>query len=306
MSLSKKSCHCRGDKTQSMNLLIKQKISLLTTKHHCKYKPILRNNSKEAPLCTSYRGSYTVEAAIALPVFLWSMIAVMSFVPILMVSAGVRSSLETTARTMALYGASAEEQDKALSSATAIAICNGMILSKGVPAHKIYGGVAGIHYELENITGNDIHLKVSYAMEIPLGILGTKRLVLTDQVSSRKWVGWDPSEAEGEQDYVYITARGTAYHSTLSCAYLNPTIRSVPFEQLEQERSESGGKYSGCPSCKSAKNHKEYVYVTNYGSVYHCKLDCSGLKRTIYRIHMQDADGYTPCSKCVDTTNVGN
>ena len=40
------------------------------------------------------------------------------------------------------------------------------------------------------------------------------------------------------------------------------------------------------------------VYVTDYGTCYHSDLACSGLKRTIYLILLEETGGKRACGKC--------
>lgn len=46
------------------------------------------------------------------------------------------------------------------------------------------------------------------------------------------------------------------------------------------------------------------VYVTDYGTCYHSDLACSGLKRTIYLILLEETGGKRACGKCGANTEV--
>lgn len=52
-----------------------------------------------------------------------------------------------------------------------------------------------------------------------------------------------------EEEYVYITETGTVYHRRRDCRHLKITIRIVALEDIQGERNESGGKYHKCERC---------------------------------------------------------
>ena len=116
---------------------------------------------------------------------------------------------------------------------------------------------------------------------------------------SRKWVGYDPLEGEDKGDYVYVTKYGQAFHRSLSCPYLKPSVHAISEGMVKESRSVSGGKYSSCPKCKGKRNNGT-VYITDYGDVYHSSLNCSALKRSVNRIKLEEAESYHPCGKCAN------
>lgn len=320
MSLSK---NCETDKDFASDIqpneqvTIKQsKISLLKQRHLCGTQDSLLSFHKETPLRASYqrylhdsqikcRGSYTIEAAVVLPIFLCCMISMMFFFRVLMVQAGVQSALDNTARKMALYGEIVTDLSENLKQqgtlGTAILLCESQIIANHTPTEYIAGGLTGIRYSESDVENQYIQLIAQYSLRLPLGIFGTHTIEVQQNSVSRKWIGWVPQEGKGAQGYVYVTKYGTSYHNSLRCAYLKPSIRTIAYEQMKEERNSSGGKYSTCPICHSKKAKKgDTVYITNYGDAYHTKLQCSGLKRTIYQILLTEAKGYTPCPKCVE------
>lgn len=113
------------------------------------------------------------------------------------------------------------------------------------------------------------------------------------------WVGYiHEGEADGEEDiYVYITETGTVYHRNRGCSYLNPSIRSVPKNEVQSLRNKGGAVYYACPLCDDHSAAGNY-YITDYGTNYHTSITCSGLKRTIYEIKLSEVDGKSACSRC--------
>ena len=56
--------------------------------------------------------------------------------------------------------------------------------------------------------------------------------------------------------------------------------------------------YTACEFCGDGTG--EIVIITDYGGRYHFKSDCSGLKRTIYRVKIDEVGGMAECSRCWD------
>ena len=121
---------------------------------------------------------------------------------------------------------------------------------------------------------------------------------MTQQARNRKWIGYDPQEDSQEGAYVYITPYGSVYHRDISCSYLNPSIHCVDIAEIDEKRNLDGSRYEICGQCGDRPGTSSYVYVTDYGEVYHRALDCGGLRRTVYRVLLEEAAGYGLCSKC--------
>ena len=117
-----------------------------------------------------------------------------------------------------------------------------------------------------------------------------------------KWNGYDLSGAGSErpgeeEELVYITRSGSAYHRDRGCRYLNPAIQMVDREQAQGMDTEDGGKYTPCLACGGKSS---LVYITEGGSRYHSTVNCTGLKRTIESVTLTEAveSGRHPCPSC--------
>lgn len=272
-----------------------KKISLLVRNHG---RVCCNCRGKETPLCTSWRGSYTVEAAVCLPLMICFMIFIIFFIQIFRVQSGVQRALDDAGKTAAVAAeVLGEDTDGGL--AAIIAACNAGIVGYHVPAGYIRGGLAGIRYGNSSIDGNYVKLTACYTIEFPIGMFGRYRWDIYQCADYRKWVGWDRNEEMGDGRYVYVTKHGSAYHTNLQCSYLQPKISAVGADEVGDRRSEDGSIYYPCPACHGDREGIQTVYVAAYGTVYHSSRSCSSLKRSICRILLENADGYHPCSKCV-------
>jgi hypothetical protein len=241
------------------------------------------------------KASYTVEAAFVLPMFLLAGIAVIFFFRVIQVEWGVQTAISDVARSAAISGDVFSE----MKSGPIQALCAAEIAAKGVPYKFVIGGPVGINLSATQVSDTEVSIKASYIMKVPTTLFGWKHFNISQRALARRWVGDDPKDDDEADKYVYVTESGSVYHTNLSCAYLNPSIRGVFDEQLSSERNVNGAIYYQCPSCKN-KGFTGIWYVTDYGTNYHTTLTCPGLKRTINRMKLQEAidKGYPHCSKC--------
>jgi hypothetical protein len=133
-------------------------------------------------------------------------------------------------------------------------------------------------------------------MKVPIGFFGWKGVVISQGSQVHKWTG-DRDDRE-QTDYVYVTERGTVYHLDRKCNYLDLSIQTVNLANIASLRNKNGNIYYECSDCAARKTTSGIVYITNYGTCYHAKLSCSGLKRTISMIPLSEVGSRRPCSKC--------
>ncbi len=241
------------------------------------------------------KASYTVEASVIMPVFLFICIAIFLFFRVLIVEWGVYVVLTETAREMAVLGGKDQQKEN---DAAAIALAQTRIATGDMPLSFVRFGALGVDLSKSKVTQKDVELVASYAFPIPMDYFGLQKITITQRAKAHRWVGFDPKEGKGQGgEIVFVTETGAAYHNSLQCSYLNPSIRAVQKNKVENERNISGHKYYPCPLCKGGSG---VVYITNYGENYHGSIGCSGLKRTIRSMPKDRAveEGFHACKKC--------
>ncbi len=131
-------------------------------------------------------------------------------------------------------------------------------------------------------------------------ILGYPGTTIVSCCYMRAWTGYDVERraggGDGEETYVYITDNGSAYHMARSCTHLTLSITLAGKDEVSSLRNASGGKYSPCEKCGG--DGSGIVYVTNEGDRYHNTIECSGLKRSVRCVPLSEAGGRSPCSRC--------
>lgn len=254
---------------------------------------------KEVPWCTFLKGSFTVEATVVLPVVICVFIFIMFFFRIIEVQTGIQKALDESSRIMAV-STGIEGENTSACLASEIVLAEVKMAKYKVPMPYIFGGRLGISFLNSSDDGEYVDLNTSCYLPCPIRIFGFKGYAITNRAKVRKWVGYKPPSKEkkeqSDETIVYVAETGVVYHLTPSCTYLDPSIRAIDSKALAFERNKSGGIYYECSKCGGKG---DMVFVTNYGTVYHSTLACSGLKRTISTMKLDEAKkSYPACSKC--------
>ena len=256
---------------------------------------------KGVPQCTRLNGVFTLEAAVVVPLLATFFVTILFFFRVMQVQLTVENALNRTGRLLAVYAAGENSGQVIEKTGTVVATAFLVKELKGEPVIEEYvrGGTFGIYLFRSSFQGTDIHLAAQCYMKLPVELLGKKTVKLSWDVVCRKWTGWEAGNGEDESDpIVYVTETGTVYHRTEMCTYLNLSITSVDTGTIEQQRNANGGKYYACERCIRSETLPECLYITEQGNRYHASLDCSGLKRTVQKIHLSEVGGRKPCSRC--------
>lgn len=290
MSLSPASMAYQKTKKKALlerdNLTYSQKVNSKKTE--------TKSNGTGAYLYTCKKASYTVEAAVVLPLFVGFMIVILFWFRVLQTEIKMQQAMVYTARTTA---ACVKNEQDSVDIGKLRVVLMAQMQKENVPTSYIDGGIMGISLKNSETAKKDISLCVEYRMTIPIGFFRKMTHDVSQRADARKWCGYTKEE-NFKNGYVYVTKTGEAYHSTKNCTYLDLSIQSVSFSQIKELRNQSGGKYKPCNRCCDRKNPSGNVYITDYGEVYHQKIGCSGLKRSIYLIPIEEVGTRHKCSKC--------
>lgn len=255
------------------------------------------------------KGSLTLETAIVLPLFLFAMLAVLQFAAIQNASSALLAGAQDTVKEMAAYAyiqnfESAENQSTSsqlIKGGLSVAYADSQIRSKS-GIKKETGSFSLLQSSFSG--GQVLDLVGTFQPAHTFTILPVKKVKSIFRTRVRAWTGRSGSitgqegetEAETEEELVYVAETGTVYHRDPECTHIRLSIRNVQRNQLKGIRNASGGKYHACEKCGSGDGSS--VYVSPYGDKYHSSLACSGLKRTIHTVSLKEAETMRPCSKC--------
>lgn len=262
-------------------------------RHFCQQKK--KDICNETPLCAC-RGSYTVEAAVVFPLITAFLVVILFFFRVLQVQTEVQEALIYAGRKSAVDSSCVSSDIASLGLATGY--FREEIKNSDAVKKYVKNGVNGISFVNSSAEGDYIHLQASCKIIVPIGFFKLDSICLIMGSTNRKWTGRTEGGEEESDPIVYYTETGSVYHLTKNCKYLDLSIHSVKYTSVADLRNKNGHKYYECDRC-AAKNIKEgIVFITDYGTVYHTELGCSGLKRTIYEVRLSAVGKKKPCTKC--------
>ena len=244
------------------------------------------------------KGSMALEGSLVLPIFLFYMMTVLLSLEAVRFQSNMQEALHQAGNRRAFSEYQVRYLDGERSD-----ICgqiNEYLGSQLFPYLCVAGGEGGV--DLEDMSSEEsgrVEISAEYEIKPFIGWLPIHRVRIRDQFISHSWIGYSKAENQDEREedtYVYVTKTGSKYHLSYNCTYLRVQLRAVSYDRVSSLRNEAGGRYHACQRCRPVKG--EMVYITESGSSYHGRSDCSALKRTVYMIPLSEADGYGACSKC--------
>jgi len=258
----------------------------------------------ETPQCICRKGSFTVEAAIILPLLACFFASVLFYFQIMQVQISVQGALESTGRKLALLSSiELEDKTEKMKETTYLALAKTFVYSELKSCDEVRkyvnGGALGISLVASEIGGDNISLEANYGMKFPVNLLGKHLFWINQKTYFRKWIGWHRKDIQNPGTvWVYVTPHGEVYHQRRSCPYLALSIHEVKLAYVEILRNMNGERYRACELCIEENTQGDIIYVTDYGECYHYELTCSGLKRTIYQKRLSEVEEWDSCTKC--------
>lgn len=240
---------------------------------------------------SSVPGSLTVEAALVLPVFLFAMVMILFLFRIMQIQYIVENSLDKAVAEVSLMD---EISEKAAENMTK-AVFYKELAVQNCPVSHIQLGIAGFSWKQTRVDKRVIDAQIRYSVPFPLRFFGKKSIELRDSCRMVRWIGNQESNSGNqEQEWVYVTPREQVFHTSRTCTHLKLSVMAVSSDRLNTDWNTC----SACGHCARGKKPGAVVYVTREGESYHLKVNCSGLKRTVYMIPKEQTGGKRPCTRC--------
>ena len=238
----------------------------------------------------SLDGSFTLEAALSLPIFLFAVGMVLYLFVIMQVQYIVGNALDQAVAETALLREASESKVKNLAKAAFYE----EIINQNCPISCIKLGIAGFSWQNTEVDESHIQAQVTYQVSFPFGYFGKQKVTLSNRCRMRRWSGNQGGNGSSKkQEWVYITPTDTVYHRTRVCTHLKLSIRSVSSANQKELK-----KYAACGHCTKGQKKGTIVYITEEGDCYHYAVNCSGLKRTIYMVPKKETNGRPACLRC--------
>ncbi len=250
---------------------------------------------KRASAFTSLKGSITVEASMAVPIFFFAVVCLLYLMEMMAVQTSVRSGLQYAGKEAATEAAIIRTVSPTAVKSDVINVIGAGRLERSI----VEGGGSGIDCSgsrISPITGIG-QVSAKYSIRIPIPLFRIAVIPCEETMRIKAWTGYEKAGLDKSDDeIVYVTETGLVYHRDYNCTHLDLSIRMVPEQEVAALRNHSGGKYHACERCGGVGSGG--VYITDTGNRYHSSLSCSGLKRTVYAVHISEVAGKGACSKC--------
>lgn len=254
------------------------------------------NSTEKTSAFTSLKGSITVEAALALPVFFFAVLCLLYLFEIMAIQTAVYSGVQYA-------GKIAMQEGYPLSVIVPGSIEEDIVNAIGadrLDRSIVVGGSAGIDCSRSYMSPRTGIGKIvaDYKVSIPVPIFFIREIERTESIRIKAWTGYEKEVFGGlDSETVYITETGLVYHQDYHCTYLELSIRMVNASEVNALRNTDGAKYYACRLCHGGESN--HVYLTDNGNKYHGSLSCSGLKRTVYAVPLSEVIGRGGCVRCV-------
>lgn len=253
-----------------------------------------RVNRERISLLTSKKrliGSLTVEASLAMTVFLLVVTTLLNFFFVFRTQIQVQTALEQTGNQLAALPEEASILTVALLFQSYLQLSN-------ADTDMILGGAEGISLARSTVMGHEpvIDLVAIYQMKLPF--FSERMLTLNFVQRSRKNAFGDAKFSDEDvTDYVYITPNGEVCHESMYCTYLRPKTQEVMYSSISELRNEDGGRYEACRYCCDGTKVSS-VWITQWGDSYHVSSYCRGLWHQVKQVKREDVAEMRLCSKC--------
>lgn len=266
----------------------------------------------------SLAGSMTVEAALALPLFIFFFCNILGFLDMIRLQCVMFAAVRETGTKLCEYAYYLENAEAGGVDPSSVPEgISSLILSETFVRSDVqnYLGEDYLHespilgdsisFLQSDILGSDdlISIVADYRVEPFISVIAPESFALQTRFVGHAWIGYeiagssDRSDDEDDEQFVYITPTGEVYHKSSECTYLKPRIRQTTAREIGDKRSSDGSCYYACESCHPTRVGT--LYYTPDGNRYHSSPSCPSIKRTAIRVRLSEVEAdHRACSKC--------
>lgn len=262
-------------------------------------------------------GSLTVEAALALPLFLFAMMILMMPMRLMNENRKIQAELEAVCAELSQYagllyetppaGSDYEESVLPPELAANMTKAGMRLYAEGKIRSRIDTGKAG-QMSLSDSEiledGETIDLILHYQMYLPFPVFRMKGVPMTVRSCRRAWIGRaggngkENTGQDASDELVYIGKSSTRYHRNRECHYIYNDITVTPFDTVTEIRNSEGKKYRPCARCGDFARPGGSVYIMPGGESYHSDRSCSSISAYVRAVPLSEVEYLGPCSYC--------
>lgn len=242
-------------------------------------------------------GSLAVETALALPIFLFSLLSMLSLLILLKYSIHLEGVLTEEGLWLSQIA-----YDKSLPGVWELTEDIIKRLDVGDESVPVQEGLDGLNMTESDLADKEIiKIYAGYQGKLPFDPFNLFHKEFCQGVIIHSWIGYEHGLNGkghiGEEVYVYVTEDSEVYHLSRNCTHIMLKVEATSSESVKSQRNIYGDKYQSCSHCH-AKLSDGRLYITPEGNCYHNTLSCSGLTRTVRAIPLSQVGNLRPCSRC--------
>lgn len=261
-------------------------------------------------------GSLTIEAAMALPLFVFFMIIMMMPMVIMNINRQVQTALEEAGEDLSQYAYLLEngKQNEQETTSNTKGIQKEILESlagegvlfyvrKRVEDKADVSRLEAISFVRSSVLrdGETIDLIMDYRVKLPFSVFSLKSVPMTARSTRRAWIGkkgMEEAKALESEEIVYIGKGSTRYHKSRTCHYLYNNLEQIARSELGQMRNLSGSTYKPCSRCQPSKEGNSPVYIMPSGEKYHGDKNCSSIISYVSAVPIESVRHLGACSYC--------
>ncbi len=288
----------------------------------------IKSKSKRSFIYTSFlsKGSITLEAAIAIPLFFLGLLSFICIINILYIQTELQIALEETIRTVSkqayisseFYALSSGNQYEAINKDSSIAENLGAtlisvtyikneFLSENIKDFLdnsfVNGGANGISFKFSSVdmSKNTLDIIIDYKCSIPFIPSNLLCFNLSNRCYTKIYMGQDMEKEQKDTFfYVYFASTSSVTHTNKYCQYLLNYSRAIRYNDIiRQHPINSCALCSRNVTIESLRDNNAVVYLTSNEETYHVTLDCQSFTKDVFRLKVSTLKDKDICEQCL-------
>ncbi len=257
------------------------------------------------------KGSLTIEAAIALPLFLFFMVTLMMPMGLMNQERKVQTALEKAGEEVSQYSYVLDQVklDKAGAEGVPEEFLRGLTeqgvlfyVKKRMEKNLDFKNLESVSFSHSSVLrdGETIDLVMNYRVRLPFSTFGLDSVPMTARSCRRAWIGREGrrEDAVTEDELVYVGRSSTRYHRDKACHYLYNDLKKISFQEAKNIRNSSGRKYLPCSRCGKFAQENGSVYIMPGGERYHSHAHCTSIAAYAEAVPLSEVRHLGGCSYC--------
>jgi len=249
------------------------------------------------------KGSITVETSLVLPLFIISIVNIISLFEMIYIHTAMDIALNQVGKEISVAANFQNIYENDLLTEVYVKERVFQLVGENKIADSLIVGDSNgiVLLRSEIAKENDvIDLVMTYRVEPWFPFFQVGDMVMINRCYIKAYTGYALNENAFEERRFYVAENGDVYHLSRSCTHLQLSISMVGEAELVKARNKDGEKYKPCEVCFDKEMSGGHYYIAMQGNRYHSSVACTGLKRTIYVVKESGVGNKPLCIRCME------